>query len=1800
MASIPIRLWKGKGLSSVPPSSSPVICLPSRSLPRDCSRARTFQGEAKALASEVLFAVPPVPRDGRQPPASSLARLPPVCRSRALFPSADGRGRVDTSERGTAAGEREDGRGKGGNETGKGEGQTAQVPGRRWATVGDRDSPRCAANTHLSWPTRLPHPLKDRARKISSARLGEARRVPLERRRYFSVALRRCHSSTERDIVFSIFPRKSPESAGDAGDASEHKAERERSLWEGRRVQERGVKQKAGGWRTPERCGSLGERRRGSGSRALGEGLKKPTDVSGSPERGEREDKGRQDGILCDGGEAVKDVKDAEGDADTLAWTQEQDEMKRQLEKLLSTPKHVALWLNALAGQLERMQRRQNQPPNRRETLAEEKTQGGLWQLIVDAAATARATCDKTHGGTRPEVTDLLRHGTDRPRSHCTSEGRLSTSTISSSAPSPSSSSASSCSVLSSSHSSSSRSSSCHSSASSVSLSSASARRTACFWTWAAELLCRRQRAEGEGGTRRPDTEQSVRGSYSSSLSVSCPASSSLLPHSPSSVPSLSASSSGSRPCASPLPSALSSCTSPPSSTPSIRGLAMAANACVRLHKLGREHPHVVASLSSCPPPCDAVPADALTANAGGNRPVRLASSAVSLPEEETQEERDARPTKDKAASRQRAVALRASAAPALPSLRDLRECLLTLLLSIQNWEEAAQGMNEQDASLLVHACATADLFFPPLFSALSTRLSPPTRGTPETRHHTPAEKSDTRQELPNGRDRQNGNLVGVPHPADLSSLTLATDAPPSASQGGVPGSPGGPPRSRPVASLPSVSSRPSSPCGEPAAVRSPLSPPAASLSPQFVSPPPSQLLLSLPLPPLLPRSASSSLPLSGAANTARTALPRRSAISQADHPQESSGTADQAPLRATETARELTEHRESDGDFLASFSPQGLSLLLHGFAALRVSLSPALAARLARSVLATLHATSQAEAVESLHRREREKPEDARSSEGGARGRRNAWQGRGAQNAEEKRTGAPVLAGDGTCFHEHRVSNARKRAEESTAADAGESDSGGRRGELQGGRGESEASSGARRPRQDTKDEGKRGGPSGVCTPKQAVRLVYSLCELPDVPRPLAKQAAVLLSQGRLRTNPEAFSIQGRLLALRCFLSFDVREPEGMHAIFFSLLRAPRPSGPPSVSLSSSASSCSRSSGPTTFSEQHFALLLHLFATAQATGVLAFDSSPTRTRSLVSHPERHCRGEKPPVQAGDHCAQEPAAPAPASPADDRPLACLSRPFSLFSLLPHFLQNHLAHFLAVATPQGLANVFSAVAKLDVGRTVLHANSPLESLSAASAHPYTGGARGDSRYADVWLAASCSRLLVSQRTEPRHVIACCFAAAASFAGTPHWHAGLLFHAFHIPLAGTPGRGREAYEGESPAESPAVSRKCVSPDRGTPDATWTARLGQHSLFSLLTSHSETPTRSSIRTGTFPSSAIPTSQALAPQLLKADTTHSEAFVSREQSPSTLLGDAECRIRRASSKRAEGEDKQKRGGSGKQGGPPLQERRRDPVFATDRSTPALGLVTPETMDEPATVQSLSACGVTVQTVSQLQAVLLHLAFEFGDSGGLSSLHSRVLRAAISLLDCFLHASLPYAHLREEALHQTKTGSSFLESPGGTTTDLERSWGEHARASLPAHEREICGAQTSSFASCERVKGLCPQPLLQDVFRPPIMESEAKGRQSDLRGNSNGRSGNEGAIPFDPHYEGFANRVKSSRLHCEVLDALRGVVRVRRNSASYGGVLNHSQNLGPCLLVSEALIPPYVVDIAVHPVSRYRGSSEL
>ncbi|CBZ54919.1 putative sodium:solute symporter family domain-containing protein [Neospora caninum Liverpool] len=1674
MASIPIRLWKGKGLSSVPPSSSPVICLPSRSLPRDCSRARTFQGEAKALASEVLFAVPPVPRDGRQPPASSLARLPPVCRSRALFPSADGRGRVDTSERGTAAGEREDGRGKGGNETGKGEGQTAQVPGRRWATVGDRDSPRCAANTHLSWPTRLPHPLKDRARKISSARLGEARRVPLERRRYFSVALRRCHSSTERDIVFSIFPRKSPESAGDAGDASEHKAERERSLWEGRRVQERGVKQKAGGWRTPERCGSLGERRRGSGSRALGEGLKKPTDVSGSPERGEREDKGRQDGILCDGGEAVKDVKDAEGDADTLAWTQEQDEMKRQLEKLLSTPKHVALWLNALAGQLERMQRRQNQPPNRRETLAEEKTQGGLWQLIVDAAATARATCDKTHGGTRPEVTDLLRHGTDRPRSHCTSEGRLSTSTISSSAPSPSSSSASSCSVLSSSHSSSSRSSSCHSSASSVSLSSASARRTACFWTWAAELLCRRQRAEGEGGTRRPDTEQSVRGSYSSSLSVSCPASSSLLPHSPSSVPSLSASSSGSRPCASPLPSALSSCTSPPSSTPSIRGLAMAANACVRLHKLGREHPHVVASLSSCPPPCDAVPADALTANAGGNRPVRLASSAVSLPEEETQEERDARPTKDKAASRQRAVALRASAAPALPSLRDLRECLLTLLLSIQNWEEAAQGMNEQDASLLVHACATADLFFPPLFSALSTRLSPPTRGTPETRHHTPAEKSDTRQELPNGRDRQNGNLVGVPHPADLSSLTLATDAPPSASQGGVPGSPGGPPRSRPVASLPSVSSRPSSPCGEPAAVRSPLSPPAASLSPQFVSPPPSQLLLSLPLPPLLPRSASSSLPLSGAANTARTALPRRSAISQADHPQESSGTADQAPLRATETARELTEHRESDGDFLASFSPQGLSLLLHGFAALRVSLSPALAARLARSVLATLHATSQAEAVESLHRREREKPEDARSSEGGARGRRNAWQGRGAQNAEEKRTGAPVLAGDGTCFHEHRVSNARKRAEESTAADAGESDSGGRRGELQGGRGESEASSGARRPRQDTKDEGKRGGPSGVCTPKQAVRLVYSLCELPDVPRPLAKQAAVLLSQGRLRTNPEAFSIQGRLLALRCFLSFDVREPEGMH------------------------------------------------------------------------------------------------------------------------------NHLAHFLAVATPQGLANVFSAVAKLDVGRTVLHANSPLESLSAASAHPYTGGARGDSRYADVWLAASCSRLLVSQRTEPRHVIACCFAAAASFAGTPHWHAGLLFHAFHIPLAGTPGRGREAYEGESPAESPAVSRKCVSPDRGTPDATWTARLGQHSLFSLLTSHSETPTRSSIRTGTFPSSAIPTSQALAPQLLKADTTHSEAFVSREQSPSTLLGDAECRIRRASSKRAEGEDKQKRGGSGKQGGPPLQERRRDPVFATDRSTPALGLVTPETMDEPATVQSLSACGVTVQTVSQLQAVLLHLAFEFGDSGGLSSLHSRVLRAAISLLDCFLHASLPYAHLREEALHQTKTGSSFLESPGGTTTDLERSWGEHARASLPAHEREICGAQTSSFASCERVKGLCPQPLLQDVFRPPIMESEAKGRQSDLRGNSNGRSGNEGAIPFDPHYEGFANRVKSSRLHCEVLDALRGVVRVRRNSASYGGVLNHSQNLGPCLLVSEALIPPYVVDIAVHPVSRYRGSSEL
>ncbi|KEP61298.1 UNVERIFIED_CONTAM: hypothetical protein HHA_309000 [Hammondia hammondi] len=1734
MAPLRVQLWK-RGGDVLPPfvsSSFTTLCFSSRSPSQSGPRVRLSQGDAETLAAEARAGFPLPPREGRRRATAPLVRLPSFCWSSAHFPSVGGGDRAATIETGTPhrkregeaeGGEREgesrEREGEGGRETqdrrevegsregerwragrqkGRVEiqgnrGESDGVPTRVGSTIYGRTSLRFFEDTHGIWTTRLLGPLGE-----SWPLAGEGR---IPRKRLFSIALPRSHSSTKRHTIdASRTSSASPWKARGAG-------WEERSLWrgsEGWRAEARGVEQEETGQGAQEKNRVAGDRGPcGGGSPDLQEGQKKSRHCFAPPKRKDRNEReGRRDWTECECGEARPDAIQGNGAAEAVAWTQGQDETKRRLEMLLPTTKHVALWLNALAGFLERMERRQNQQPKRGEMRVGDIPQGGLWQLLFDAAAAARATCEKTHAAANQEMSSSSRHGKASTGGHHQSPGRLPT------LPLPSS-----------------LSSSISSSSSALSSSPASACRTAgaCFWVWAVELLCRRQQEECEGGPLESDKTGSSFSSCFSPPAVSRQSYLSLVhgdsvssssPSPPSSAAPLPSSSS--------LPSSPSTCASRPR-VPSLRGVAMAANACVRLHKWGRENPQLVASLSACPPWAAFAPI-AVPRSAEKNLPACFSRPVFSLPEEgrNKREKRTARSREDEASS-SHALAVGAScAALPLPSLRDLRACLLALLLSIRNWEAAARDMNEQDASLLVHACATAELFFPPLFSALSLRLLARCTLPPlANRLHTSSEETSSREEdaRPN-KDGENGNDAGTPRPIDLHSSLLSKEV-------------------------------------------------AASSPPQFASNSSASECVSSPSCPIPSLSAGSS-PSSFAPPTVNeeTTYPSSPALAQAKHPRQASlGTARLPALSDTgkQWATTPPAGRE-EVDFLSSFSPQGLSLLLHGFAALRVSLPPTLASRLGRAALEKLHATSQAETTEKTERRQAGRMEEAGRAAvaGGVNGRRDAWQGSGVQNAEEERQRSLAPASHGPNFQGSQMKTTRP---EGGAGEAGKgTDAGGQ--------------------------SRKRGEFSGVCTPKQAVRLVYALCELPDVPHPLAKHAAVLLSQGRLKTHPESFSIQGRLLALRCFLNFDVREPESMHAIFLSLLCPGVPGSSGAVSASSAPFVCSNSPA-SLFSEQHFALLLHLLATAQATGALVFDSSSGKKFS-VSHPKSTLLAEAKSRLLADEPLGDPTVSGLDASAAARTPAVPSGQVSLFSLLPQFLRTHLAQFLAVATPQGLSSVFSAVAKLDAGRTVLHANNRLLALSGEEP-PHIGADRCGVLYADSLLAASCCRVLLSNRAEPRHLIACCFAAAASFAGNPHWHAALLFHAFHVPVSGralavgvcTPRRGRGSAAGEKMEQLRDVSAVCASADGEASTTTWPAKLVQPSLFSLLTFHSETQARSSTGAGvSFHSFTTPASESQLPRCLKSpDNAQWETVVFRGQSQSAEAGDAACWLSSVSSNVAADEKRQKQGES------PISDR--SACFQTGFST--------ETVDAPTTVQALSACGVTVQTVSQLQAVLLHLAFELGDTGGLSALHLRVLRASISLLDCFLHSSLPYDHMREEPLdHGGKAFKSLLERPD-TKSDFPAFMGEHLSAFSPSYDRKVCGKHTSSFDSCETDGGRQPHPAMQQAYPRSPIKSQANVCKAKLRGRGNDGNVIGEVSPHFPDLESSAKWVKSSRLHCEVLDTVRSVVRVERKCKSDRNTLKHPlQKVGPCLVVSEALIPPYVVDIAVHPVNCYRGSCNL
>lgn len=133
------------------------------------------------------------------------------------------------------------------------------------------------------------------------------------------------------------------------------------------------------------------------------------------------------------------------------------------------------------------------------------------------------------------------------------------------------------------------------------------------------------------------------------------------------------------------------------------------------------------------------------------------------------------------------------------------------------------------------------------------------------------------------------------------------------------------------------------------------------------------------------------------------------------------------------------------------------------------------------------------------------------------------------------------------------------------------------------------------------------------------------------------------------------------------------------MQPVLLSLLRPTSSSS--SVESRDSSVSPRQTAAPSSFSEQHFALLWHVLAHTQSrTGLDAVDPSS-------QYP--HSGSEAPPPP-----------PPPFSEALPSPLSCV----------PAFLAKHLEDFVAHATPQGLAVVFSAVAKLDGGRSPVSLSS----------------------------------------------------------------------------------------------------------------------------------------------------------------------------------------------------------------------------------------------------------------------------------------------------------------------------------------------------------------------------------------------------------------------------------------------------------------------------------------------------------
>ncbi|PFH33931.1 hypothetical protein BESB_070830 [Besnoitia besnoiti] len=1377
------------------------------------------------------------------------------------------------------------------------------------------------------------------------------------------------------------------------------------------------------------------------------------------------------------------------------------------LEALLASSKAVALWLNAVAGELERLQRRLlKKEAGRPASVASPGDSGGLWALVCRAAETTCASCEKKqtlaerkrqlpaqHEATETRAPPLGKTAATpahAPRPSCPSRAAAASpvrplalatnlpSGVPPPLPSPSPASQ-------------------HAAVSPFG--SSSAWPPSNFWVWAVRLLCRRQREEREAARHAPEvlvgTPPSSSFSSASSPRVSSRSASASPLHS--SVPSCEPSVSSSE-C-----SAASSAPPPPvvgdaSPALELRGLATAANACVRLYKLGRENPGLTSSLFSSGPPARTAPPAASGAPAplagvsgaderGQALAPRLAAASSSVspvasscgvtgraPQSPCDAQETGEAHKAPATGRRLVVVGRASALD-LPSSSELRDCLLTMLFSVENWEEASRRMNEQDASLLVNACATAEVLFPPLFSALKRRLSQSSQAVERGRP------------LPQEEEAQRGRRcarAGDCLPPALSSSTSSLFSSASSSS---------------EFSFPSR-------CGD--------SPSARGDS------------------------------KGGAGGAEDLAVPRRGA---------------------------------GEGDFLSSFSPQGLSLLLHGFASLSVSLSPTLGARLACAALDKLHAT---------RREETACQQSANATFGGrgslerAHGLRDAKFGHRKQAFEGEYEEADSTETRGDAASSVSGKQAQQPADAAVEGRPGDSTQTRDQRRVVQVRSSGPLVAGEKKEERRGGDEGaqergKREETSWVCTPEQAVRLVYALAELPAVPRPMARQAAAVLAQGRLKSSPEAFTIQGRLLALRSWIALEVDARQSVQAILVSLLRpassfiSASPRSPSGFSLASSSGTDSRSvvsaaaSKPPTllrFSEQHFALLLHLLATAQATGALegVASSSPSRTMQAPS--------SRPPLEAEAHSRP----PARAEGHDDEVcpgLAGCTEGTSVLALLPGFLQTHLPPFLAAATPQGLANVFAALAKLDAGSVRVRLPQPTKGAPGGQLPPGPAGPRGRNReivYADILLAQTCARQLLSRRTEPRHVIACCFAAASSFAGTPQWHAALLFHAFYISLVSRPSsftvRVSREPDGHGCWEDSAGDPRFSRGSRCTPLATLAASLGRQSLYDTFilfagfardsTGVRKRESQMSSPSGTWNAPSL----GASPE--KAEKSQ-EDCVRVHELPRQLTRFSGRQRHQGTAEEMEAHVRHEA----------LEQRELEQAPAAVEMAPNCSTESAMGGTAGSPAHALSACGVTVQTASQLQAVLLHLALEWGDLGGLAALDARVLRASLWLVDCFAHSSLDHDSVQEKGVPDYERRDALSNRPlSGDELNKPAEWG-FAGGSRTKRELEFEGAS---------------------IEREPVYGQSA--------GRDNWNS-HEAARRSESYWEhGLPPQVKSSHLHSEVLNCVRTLLGVHSRC---GGLSKKTPPAKPgprpdaYVVVSEALVPPYIIDIAVHRLAR-------